>query len=128
MGEVLKKIGGVGWFSKILRNFQGGSWQMLMSTYKVGGWGEKRPKTWLRNTWMVHYGIKCWLQLLFWSELWSHSLRIRCSSAFPTEIVNNYKQRPLYFRISVRKADDEQIIFQWNRSRKKLNRIQAKHY
>ena len=26
---------------------------MLMSDYKVGGWGEKRPKTCLRNIWMV---------------------------------------------------------------------------
>ena len=40
---VEKKIG-VGGFSKILRNFQGGWWQMLRSTYKVGGWGEKRPR------------------------------------------------------------------------------------
>ena len=35
---------GVGGFPKILRNFQSGSWQMLTSDYKVGGWGEKRPK------------------------------------------------------------------------------------
>ena len=39
----------VGGFSKILRNFQSGSWQMLTSDYKVGGWGKKRPKTCLRN-------------------------------------------------------------------------------
>ena len=44
-----KKNGEVGGFSKILRNFQSGSWQMLTSAYKVGGWGEKRPKTCLRN-------------------------------------------------------------------------------
>ena len=25
------------------------SWQMLMFNYKVGGWGEKRPKICLRN-------------------------------------------------------------------------------
>ena len=31
-----KKIG-VGGFSKILRNFQSGLWQMLTSAYKVGG-------------------------------------------------------------------------------------------
>ena len=36
-------------FTFYLRNFDNGSWQMLMSTYKVGGWGEKRPKTCLRN-------------------------------------------------------------------------------
>ena len=35
---------GVGGFSKILRNFQSGSWQMITFAYKVGGWGEKRPK------------------------------------------------------------------------------------
>ena len=46
---VEKKYLGVGGFSKILRNFQSGSWQMLTSDYKVGGWGEKRPKTCLRN-------------------------------------------------------------------------------
>ena len=40
---------GVGGFLKILRNFLSGSWQMLTSNYKVGGWGEKRPKTCLRN-------------------------------------------------------------------------------
>ena len=45
-----KKIVRVGGFSKILRNYQSGSWQMLTSAYKVGGWGEKRPKTCLRNT------------------------------------------------------------------------------
>ena len=44
-----KKIG-VGGFPKILRNFQSGSWQMLTSNYKVGGWVQKRPKTCLRNT------------------------------------------------------------------------------
>ena len=47
------KKSGVGGFSKILRNFQSGSWQMIC--YKVGGWGEKRPKICLRNTWMVPY-------------------------------------------------------------------------
>ena len=47
--QIYKNIFGVGGFSKILRNFQSGSWQMLMSAYKVGGWGEKRPKTCLRN-------------------------------------------------------------------------------
>ena len=40
---------GVGGFLKILRNCQSGSWQMLTSNYKVGGWAEKRPKTCLRN-------------------------------------------------------------------------------
>ena len=55
-----KNICGVGGFLKILRNFQSGSWQMLTSAYKVGGWGEKRPKTCLRNTWMVPYrGSTC---------------------------------------------------------------------
>ena len=44
-----KNIFGVGGFSKILRNFQSGSWQMLTSAYKVGGWGEKRPKICLHN-------------------------------------------------------------------------------
>ena len=44
---------GVGGFSKILRNFQSGSWQMLTFDYKVGGWGEKMPKTCLRNILMV---------------------------------------------------------------------------
>ena len=44
-----KKISGVGGFPKILRNFQSGPWLMLTSDYKVGGWGEKRPKTCLRN-------------------------------------------------------------------------------
>ena len=48
-----KNIYGVGGFPKILRNLQSGSWQILTSNYKVGGWGEKRPKTCLRNTWMV---------------------------------------------------------------------------
>ena len=39
-----KKIG-MGGFSLTLHNFQSnGSWQMLMSAYKVGGWGKKRPK------------------------------------------------------------------------------------
>ena len=42
-------IFGVGGFSKILRNFQSGSWQMLTFSYKVGGWAEKMPKTCLRN-------------------------------------------------------------------------------
>ena len=45
-----KKFQEVGGFPKILRNFQTGSWQILTSDYKVGGWGEKRPKTCLRNT------------------------------------------------------------------------------
>ena len=40
---------GVGGFLKILRNIQSGSQQMLTSNYKVGGWGEKMPKTCLRN-------------------------------------------------------------------------------
>ena len=35
---------GVGGFLKILRNFQSGSWQMLTSDYKVGGWGKKGQK------------------------------------------------------------------------------------
>ena len=48
-GSHLKNFKGVGGFAKILRNFQSGSWQMLMSNYKVGGWGEKRPKTCLHN-------------------------------------------------------------------------------
>ena len=52
------KKSGVGGFSKILRNFQSGSWQMITFAYKVGGWGEKRPKICLRNTWMVPYEIK----------------------------------------------------------------------
>ena len=47
---------GVGGFLKILRNFLSGSWQMIMFAYKVGGWGEKRPKIGLRNTWMVPKG------------------------------------------------------------------------
>ena len=38
------KKNGVGGFSKILRNFQSGSWKMLTTTYKVGVWSEKRPK------------------------------------------------------------------------------------
>ena len=41
---VEKKIFGVGGFLKILRNYQSGLWQMLTLAYKVGGWGEKRPK------------------------------------------------------------------------------------
>ena len=36
-------------FPKIWCNFQSGSWQMLTSDYKAGGWGEKRPKTCLHN-------------------------------------------------------------------------------
>ena len=47
---------GVGGFPKILCNLYRGSWQMLTSDYKVGGWGEKRPKTCLRNIWMVPKG------------------------------------------------------------------------
>ena len=47
---VEKDIFEVGGFSKILHNFQSGTWQMLMLAYKVGGWGEKRPKICLRNT------------------------------------------------------------------------------
>ena len=43
----------MGGFPKILRNFQSGSWQMLTSNYKVGGWGKKRPKICLRNILMV---------------------------------------------------------------------------
>ena len=39
----------VGGFSKTLRNYQSGSLQILTSAYKVGGWGEKRPKKCLRN-------------------------------------------------------------------------------
>ena len=46
---VKKIFQGVGGFPKILRNFQSGPWLMLTSDYKVGGWGEKRPKTCLRN-------------------------------------------------------------------------------
>ena len=38
-----KNIYGVGGFPKILRNLQSGSWQMLTSNYKVGGWGKKKP-------------------------------------------------------------------------------------
>ena len=34
----------MGGFPKILRNFQSGSWQMLTSNYKVGGWGKKGQK------------------------------------------------------------------------------------
>ena len=34
----------LGGFSKILRNFQSGSCQMLTSAYKVGGWGKKGQK------------------------------------------------------------------------------------
>ena len=48
---VEKNTLGVGGFSKILRNFQSGSWQMLMSAYKVGG--VKKGQTCLRNIWMV---------------------------------------------------------------------------
>ena len=48
-GSHLNFLWGVGGFPKRLRNFQRGSWQMLMSNDKVGGWGEKRPKTCLRN-------------------------------------------------------------------------------
>ena len=40
---------GVGGFPKILRNLDSGSWQMLTFDYKGGGWGEKRPKPFLRN-------------------------------------------------------------------------------
>ena len=48
-GSWSKDFYGGGGFPKILRNCQSGSWQMLTSNYKVGGWGEKRPKTCLRN-------------------------------------------------------------------------------
>ena len=44
-GSWSKFFQGVGGFLKILRNCQSGSWQMLTSNYKVGGWGEKKPKT-----------------------------------------------------------------------------------
>ena len=47
---MIEKKSEVGGFSKILRNFQSGPWQMLTLAYKVGGWGEKRPKICLRNT------------------------------------------------------------------------------
>ena len=40
-------LGGLGGFSKILRNFQCGSWQMLRPAYKVGGWSEKKAKNML---------------------------------------------------------------------------------
>ena len=50
---VEKKIFGVGGFSKILCNYQSGLWKMITLAYKVGGWGEKRPKMCLRNIWMV---------------------------------------------------------------------------
>ena len=50
---MIEKKSGVGGFSKILCNFQSGSWQMIRFAHKVGRWGEKRPKTCLRNTWMV---------------------------------------------------------------------------
>ena len=69
---------GVGGFSKILRNFQSGSWQMLTSNYKVGGWGEKRLKTCLRNIWMVPnvYAVNgILLPKLFWP-----TVRKNCSS------------------------------------------------
>ena len=48
-GSRSKFFQGVGGFLKILHNCQSGSWQMLTSNYKVGGWGEKSPKTCLRN-------------------------------------------------------------------------------
>ena len=50
--QIYKNIFGVGRLSKILCNFQSGSWQMLTSAYKVGGWGEKRPKICLGNTYL----------------------------------------------------------------------------
>ena len=40
---------GVGGFLKILRNSQGGSWQMLTSAYKVGGCGKKKDKNMLTS-------------------------------------------------------------------------------
>ena len=45
--QIYKNIFGVGRLSKILCNFQSGSWQMLTSAYKVGGWvktGQKMLK------------------------------------------------------------------------------------
>ena len=47
--DCCKKNLGLGGFPKILRNLDSGSLQMFTSDYKVGGWGEKRPKTCLRN-------------------------------------------------------------------------------
>ena len=43
---VEKKIG-MGEFSKMSRNFQSGSCQMLTSAYKVGGWGKKKAENML---------------------------------------------------------------------------------
>ena len=49
-----KKIRGwVGFQKSYVCNYQSGTWQMLTFTYKVGGWGEKWPKTCLHNIWMV---------------------------------------------------------------------------
>jgi hypothetical protein len=52
---MIEKKSGVGGFSKILRNIKTGLWQIITFAYKVGGWGKKRPKICLRNTWMVPY-------------------------------------------------------------------------
>ena len=46
---MIEKKSGVGGFSKILRNFHSGLLKLLTFAYKVSGWGEKRPKTCLRN-------------------------------------------------------------------------------
>ena len=50
----MTKKNGVGGFSKNLRNFQSGSWQMITYAYKVGGWGKK--------------GQKCAYEIFEWSH------------------------------------------------------------
>ena len=48
-----KKFARGGWISKKLTWFIGLVSKNLMFAYKVGGWVKKRPKTCLRNIWMV---------------------------------------------------------------------------
>ena len=48
-----------GGFSKILRNFESGSSQMIMFAYKVGGWGMPNDYVFLHGGWV---GLARWLR------------------------------------------------------------------
>jgi hypothetical protein len=71
----VKNFLGVGGFPKILRNLESGSWQMLMSDYKVGGWGKKGQK--------LAYVIFEW-------SLTQSSLLPPCISKYSTFLTSSY--------------------------------------
>ena len=94
---------------------------MLTSAYKVGGWGEKRPKICLRNIWMVPYGfifgMNWWLKRvdlicgpylnLIWKE-WSifaelYQNTLQCTIIICTALIHfrNYSSFPKLLHIFV---------------------------